>query len=149
MIVLTDDGPYLVGDVAGSRPANARLDRKDLTIKADDGAVRSSRLAPGGSSRAGLLEFVGGRITLEGMEFVLDPGDRIESLAAVAVEDTELTIRRCLFRRPAPRRAARQEHCRAPGKRSARDGDRAPAVVLDTCHLDGGQAGIALTDRST
>jgi eukaryotic-like serine/threonine-protein kinase len=77
---------------------------------------------------------------------MLDPGDRAEPLATVRAEDTELTVRRCVFRRPADL-SARGAALAALSLRAtlADDGERSPAVTVDKCHFDGGQAGIRAT----
>ena len=48
IIVLTDDGPYDLGDVPENAAANARLSRREFTLKADDGVRPVIRLAPEG-----------------------------------------------------------------------------------------------------
>src|SRR5205807_2519307 len=80
---------------------------RDLTIKADAGVMPTLRLSRdslvGGKAPAALLDLVGGRVTLEGLEFLLDSGDRDAALAAIRTENTELTVRRCRFHGQAPR----------------------------------------------
>lgn len=153
-IVLRDDGPYLLGAEREGRPAVERITRRDLTLKADSGVRPVLRLARdaniSGKSRPALLDFVGGHVTLEGLEFVVDPGDRLEPLDAIRTEDTELTLRRCSFRRPGGLTftgefldpfAARVTavHVRATADR---DRDRPPSVTLDRCHVDEGLIGL-------
>jgi serine/threonine-protein kinase len=146
-IVLTDDGPYKLGH-ADRRPTVDRLVRRDLTIKADVGVrpiLRFAReSASGAKPRSALLEFVGGHITLEGIVFVLEPGEGVESLTAVRAEDAETTFRRCIFRRQGSSTGAAR--CIALQLRSwttpTADGDRPLATTLDQCHFGTGQTGV-------
>ena len=60
--------------------------------------------------RKWMLHFVGGHVTLEGLEFELDAVLPDEPVAAIRGEDTELILRGCSFRRTKferPRRAGR------------------------------------------
>ncbi len=154
VILLTDDGPYDLGSGRDGRPSPERLLGRDLTIKAASGVHPVLRLArntaTAGKSRAALLDFNGGHITLDGLEFLLEPGDRSEPLAAVVAEGTELTVRRCVFRRPgiapgqgqdstSPRIAAVQIRGASDALES---GDRPPALTFDRCHFDAGQVGV-------
>lgn len=147
IVVLADDGPYDLAGGGPDRPAGPLVGR-DATIKADAGVrpvLRLAREAPTAArSPAALLDFRGGHVTLEGLEFTLDPIDRDEPLAAIRAEDTELTVRRCLFRHPGGR--ARRGRVAALDVRATTapgaGGDRAPAVLADACHFDGGQVGV-------
>ena len=121
VITLVDDGPYLLGHDRGDRPALDRLERRELTIRAmpapDDPPCRDlAWLSP---PRASLFDFAGGHVTLDGLEVVLDPAEGDDSLVAVRAEDTELTIRRCVFRRPA------EPSGRGEGSGPRVEGDRA------------------------
>jgi serine/threonine-protein kinase len=152
VIVLTDDGPYRVGPGDDGRGPADRLARRDLTVKADAGVrpvIRPDRGLGGGvdagASRAALLDFFGGRVKLEGLEFLLDSAG---PPAAVRAEDTELTVSRCAFRRNGPA-AEPVEGAGRPAallvQAVATGGDRAPAVWVERCHFDGGQAGVLAT----
>ena len=145
---LTDDGPYVIPDAP--RAAD-RLARRDLTLKADAGArpvVRLGRDRGGlaGSTRPALLYFEGGSVTLEGIEFVLDPAGRTEPLAAVRAVDAELTVRRCVFRRADDPSAggpgASAAHLSAVDARASAGVDRPPAVTIEASHVQGGLAGV-------
>jgi serine/threonine-protein kinase len=146
-VVLADDGPYNLAGGGPDRPAGPLVGR-DVTIKADAGVRPVLRLArealAAARSPAALLDFRGGHVTLEGLEFTLDPVDRDEPLATIRVENTELTVRRCLFRHPGGR--ARRGRVAALDVRAtftlAAGGDRSPAVLADACHFDGGQIGV-------
>ncbi len=153
VIMLTDDGPYDLGVGRVGRAWPDRFEGRDLTIRAAAGVhpvIRLARDLPrGGKPLPALLDFSGGRVTLDGLEFLLEPGDRAEPMAAVRVEDTELTVLRCVFRRtgaapgpspdPAPPRfAAVQVRSGADPRR----GDRPSALTLDRCHFDAGQVGV-------
>ncbi len=97
-----------------------------------------------------LLHLVGGRLTIEGLEFELDAILPEERVAAIRAEGAELTVRGCLFRRtnsrdgrnvaalevrPDPRPATAAERLQSAG-------ERPPAVLVDACHFDGGQTAI-------
>ncbi len=154
VLLLTDDGPYDLGVGRDGRSAPERLLGRDLTIKAAAGVhpvIRLARDQPiGGKARAALLDFAGGVISIDGLEFLLEPGERSEPLAAIRTEDTELTIRRCIFRRPgatagqgqdaSPPRLAAIQIRSSPASRGA--GQRPPAVALERCHFDAGQVGV-------
>lgn len=143
IVVLADDGPYLIGDQERD-PAQTRLLPRDLTIKAGPRVHPEIRLTQeaGSSSEApsALLEFGKGRVVLEGLAFILDSGDREDSMAAIRTEETELTVRRCLFRRRGERlwwgRLAALE------LKGTWSGERPPAVAIEASHFEGGQVGV-------
>ena len=103
VIVLSDDGPYRLGGRAWSFRAPAPLSNADLTIKAEAGVrpvlkfATDARLAD--QPPTSLLHFVGGHVTIEGLEFELDAVLPDELVAAIRTDDTELTLRGCSFRR--------------------------------------------------
>jgi eukaryotic-like serine/threonine-protein kinase len=145
IVVLSDDGPYLIRSAPPGRAGRPSSLRADLTIKADAGArpvLRLAREAPDEAKAppAALLDLVGGRVTLEGLEFVVDAGDRDEGPAAVRTQDTELTLRRCLFRRTGPR--PRRDRPAALHVRSSPTGERPAEVHVESCHFDGNQVGV-------
>ena len=153
MIILADDGPFRLGMRAWSQRSPAPLSNSDLTIKAETG-VRPLLKLSGETLRSedrptALLHLVGGRLTIEGLEFELDAILPEERVAAIRAEGTELTVRGCLFRRtnsrdgrnvaalevrPDPRPAIPRERLTA--------GERPPAVLVDACHFDSGQTAI-------
>jgi serine/threonine-protein kinase len=147
IITLCDDGPYLLGSRTAEFRAVGALLNRDLTIRAESGVRPVLRFAAdagmGDGTLPALLPFVGGNVTIEGLTFEFDregPDDRI---AALSSEDTELTIRGCMFRQ-SPVHAARYRaalRLRVQNTRPA-SGDRPPAVLIDACHFDGGQVGI-------
>jgi serine/threonine-protein kinase len=143
VIVLTDDGSYYLRNRSVPRTP-ARLIDRDLTIKAAAGVrpvLRMDRDAEDeGPARSALLAASGGRLTLEGLEFSLDPGDRDEPLDAIQTENTELTVRRCLFRRPVSR--GRHGRLTALHVKSSAKSDLPPQVTAFACHFDGGQVGV-------
>ena len=146
IVVLADDGPYLLGGETSDRHLPAQLPDRDLTIKADAGVMPTLRLARdalvGGKAPRALLDLAGGHVTLEGLEFVLDTGDREAGLAAVRTEDTELTVRRCRFHGQGERvfrSPVSALHVRATASAT---GDRPSAVTVDACHFDGANVGI-------
>jgi serine/threonine protein kinase len=147
IVVLADDGPYFLGGGGTDRPLGPLIGR-ELTIKADAGVrpvLRLSREAFGAlRSPTALLDFQGGHLTLEGLDLTLEPGDRDDPLTAIRAEDTELTVRRCVFRHLGVRsRPGRDVALNV--RTSARAGagsDRPPGVLADACHFDGGQVGV-------
>ena len=149
VIVLSDDGPYLVRERAWSGRAPAALANLDLTIKAEAGVRPRLKFAEGARRTdpppKWILHFVGGHITLEGLEFELDAVLSDEPAAAIRVEDTELVLRGCSFRRAHSTAregrdvAAVRVHAVPP--RTIK-GDRPPAFYADSCHFDGGQVAV-------
>lgn len=150
IVVLADDGPYVLGGESSGRPVTPQLIDRDLTLKADAGVLPTLLLAGDAvvvaKSAGAILDLAGGRVTLEGLEFVLDADDHdgAGTLAAVRTEDTELVVRRCRFRTrddraPARRVAALDVRVTVP---AGPDGDRPPAMVADACHFDGGQVAV-------
>jgi serine/threonine-protein kinase len=152
-IILADDGPYWLGRRAWSQRSPASLANLDLTIKAETG-VRPVLKLGGETLRseerpAALLHFVGGRLTIEGLEFELDAVLPEERVAAVKAEGTELTVRGCLFRRAISRDGrnvaailVQSEPRAAASDLPASGSERPPAVLADACHFDGGQTAI-------
>ncbi|WP_422930672.1 serine/threonine-protein kinase [Singulisphaera sp. PoT] len=144
VVVLSDDGPYEIGRNRSSR-ALTRLVQRDLVLKADAGVhpVLTFSREPGlaGKPPPALLDFQGGHIMIEGLEFAAEPPDRGDSWASIRTEDTELTLRRCVFRWPAGR--GRSDRVSAVQVRVTGTENRAPATQADACHFDGGgQVGI-------
>ena len=147
IITLTDDGPYrLGGRTLGSRGPLALLNR-DVTIKADSGYRPVLSFAADAPQRDGtptaLLTFSGGTVTIEGLTFELEREGPDVNVAAISAEDTDLTVRGCLFRQTAVRSGAIVRHCGSGrGKTTPDSGDRPPRVFADACHFDEGQIGI-------
>jgi len=144
VIVLSDDGPYELGGGRGSR-SPLRLLQRDLTLKADAGVHPVVSLARdvglSGKPPSALLDAQGGHITIEGVEFAAEPPDRGENWSSIRCEDTELTLRRCVFRWPSGHN--RTERTAAVQVRVNPSKDRGPATQADACHFDGGgQVGI-------
>ena len=147
VIILSDDGPYLLGGRkwivtrTGSPGQSRSLDQGRAGDSSPDQVRRSS--GRGDQPLTSLLHFVGGRVAIEGLKFELDAVLPEDLLTAIKVEDTELTVRGCSFRRTNSREgrnvAAIQVRTLHP---AAAPGDRPPAVLADTCHFDGGQTGI-------
>jgi serine/threonine-protein kinase len=152
ILVLTDDGPYLIGSGLPEQHVPPQLIDRDLTVKADVGVVPTLRLARdplvAGKAPSALLDLVGGRVALEGLEFLVDAGEvddtGLTSLSAIRTEDTELTLRRCRFRRqgPADRTPSIRVSALLVRATLPAAGDRSPAVLADSCHIDGDQVGI-------
>jgi len=149
VIVLGDDSPYLVGERGWSGRAPAALANLDLTIKAEAGSHPRLKFADDARRSdpplKSILHFVGGHVTLEGLEFELDTVLSDEPVAAIRGEDTELILRGCSFRRTSSTGiegrdvAALQVHTAAARTNRA---DRPPALYADSCHFDGGQVAV-------
>jgi serine/threonine-protein kinase len=146
-ITLSDDGPYLLGGRTADFRGVGALVNRDLTIKAESGVRPVLRFAAdaglGEGTIPALLPFVGGNVTVEGLTFEFDregPDDRI---AAISSQDTELTIRGCMFRQGPVHTARHRAALRLRVQKTIPiSNDRPPAVVIDACHFDGGQVGI-------
>ncbi|HEV3166509.1 MAG TPA: protein kinase [Isosphaeraceae bacterium] len=154
-IVLADNGPFDLRAASADGSPSLRIDHRDLTIKAAAGVrpvLRLRRDLDPGEDRivAALMLVGGGRVVLEGLEFLLDPGASDEALDAIVAEDADLSIRRCLFRRPGSRAsgarlAAVHVRASAPDRRADSNllgGGRAAPVVIDACHFASGQMGV-------
>ena len=155
-LVLTDAGPYRIrGNFNESTGAGSRLNRRELTIKAEPGIRPVIRFQPAARIAQGaLLDFVGGKVEIEGIEFDLESeagSAAVKPVAAIRVENTELTLRRCSFRRTGAAPAQSMIDSRACAIRvvNTKDNlvgdDRPPALVLDRCHFDPDQVGILAT----
>ena len=146
-ITLIDDGPYrLGGRTLGSRGPLALLNR-DITIKADPQFRPVLAFAADASQQDGaptaLLTFTGGSITLKGLTFELEHEGSEASVSAISTEDTDLTIRGCLFRQAAVHSERNRAAIRTSTIKSSLDaGDHPPRVFADACHFDGGQISI-------
>ncbi len=147
IITLTEDGPYLLGGRTGDLRGLSALASRDLTIKSDSGVHPVLRFAAdaqlGDLRLPALLPFSGGNVTIEGLAFELDREGPEDRVAAISAQDTELTIRGCLFRQSAVRTGRNRAALRIRVQRTtSASGDRPPAVFADSCHFDGGQVGI-------
>ena len=151
VVTLTDDGPYLLG--GGISGAGARVDaplvNKDLTIRADAGKRPVLKFAAdarsSGRSSQALLTFVKGRVTLEGLIFEVSGRDRDldDHAAAILVDDAELRLKGCLFRRDEGDDQAEGAGLPAIRSRVAGAGaDLPPPVVADQCHFNTGAPAI-------
>ena len=142
-ILLADKGPY---DLRAAKPG--ALKGLDLTIRAEAGVRPVIRLSrdpddPSGSSPKALLDLVGGRLTLDGLEFL---AEGLDAPAAIRAEDSELVIRRCAFRRPgaSPLRSrpaaivVRATSRPTPGSPA----DRGASLSVDASEFEGGQVGV-------
>jgi eukaryotic-like serine/threonine-protein kinase len=143
-ILLSGKGPY---DLRG---ASARtLKGREVTIKAEAGVRPVLRLprdlgvSEGLSSPTALLELVGGRVTFDGLEFLVE-GDDV--LAAIRADDADLIVRRCVFRRPgssAIRSRPSAIEVRSTGRSvSGPSTDRGASLSVSASEFDGGQVGI-------
>ncbi len=146
-LILEDSGPFDLIPVPIDREPTAGMAGRMLTIRAAAGVrpvLRLARNAPDSDEPRALLQFHGGQIMIEGVEFFLDPGDRDGPLAAIQAEDTDLTLHGCQFLCPESRSgssslAALRLHFSGENRR--RDGGPVP-VIAQNCHFDGGQLGL-------
>ena len=147
-ILLADDGPYTLRPAP--RGQASRFVGLDLTIKADLGTRPVIRLIriPGDGEPSGdsvLFDLKGGRLVLEGLELVVEPGDRDESSVAIQAEDVDLSLVRCLFRRAGSAQptagqgiALRLRATGGTGVGGGALGRTSSTTWLDACHIDGG-----------
>ncbi|MHB1558618.1 MAG: serine/threonine-protein kinase [Isosphaeraceae bacterium] len=149
VIVLSDAGPYRLAGRPWAALSGSTAAGSDLTIRAEAGVhpVIEYVHQPGGDDRRGLamLRFSGGHVVIDSLEFRLDATEPGESACAIRCVDTELILRRCLFRRPDGGDGGNHDAAAlrigvtpagAPG------GGRPPTVVALRCHFDGGQTAI-------
>jgi eukaryotic-like serine/threonine-protein kinase len=147
VIVLSDDGPYLLGGRKWMSRSPAPLSHPDLVIKAEPGVRPLIKFADDSDTidqpLLSLFHFNGGHVTIEGLKFELNAVLPEDLVTAIRTEDTELTVRGCSFRRT---NSQDGKNVAAIAVRTLRPppapGDRPPAVLADTCHFDGGQTGI-------
>jgi len=147
VIVLADDGPFRLGGRIWSYRAPASLANADLTIKAEAGVRPVLKFDTDALSAerppSSLLHFIGGHVTIEGLEFELDVVLPDELVAAIRADATELTVRGCSFRRTNSREGRNVAALQVrPLSSQSVAGERPPAVFADTCHFDGGQTAI-------
>ena len=147
-ILLAEKGPYEIRD-SKSRPFQGL----DLTIRAEAGVRPVIRLArdPDATTHPGpgaLIDLVGGRLTIEGVDFLVEG---VETLAALRAEDAELVVRRCSFRRPpgsATTSGARRAAIAIKSTRSTTrpaSGDRRASLSVESSEFDGGQIGMLIS----
>ncbi|MGC8644106.1 MAG: serine/threonine-protein kinase, partial [Isosphaeraceae bacterium] len=145
IITLTDDGPYrLGGRTLGTRGPQV-LRNRDVTIKADRDyrpvlSFAADALQDG--TQTALLNFSGGTIVIEGLTFELERGGSDVDAAAISTEDTDLTVRGCMFRKTVHsgrNRAALRVHTT---KTTPDSSEHPPRVFADTCHFDGWQISV-------
>ncbi|WP_435009362.1 protein kinase domain-containing protein [Tundrisphaera lichenicola] len=146
-ILLADKGPY---DLRGSK--SRKMSGLDLTIRAETGVrpvLRLPRdLSPlGGSGPLAILDLAGGRLTLEGLDFLVEAGD---SSSAIRLEDADVTIRRCSFRRSGTmtsgtRPAAILVRSTAQDPSVSSTDRAAVSLAVDSSDFDGGQAGVIVS----
>ena len=149
IIILSDAGPYRLGGRAWSSRSPSLKAGADLTIKAEAGVrpvLKFAREAGAADRRStSLLQFVGGHVVIEGVEFELDAVPSGETVSAIRCENTELVLRGCSFRRPTTASfddreftAVRVRASRTPASAS----ERPPSLFAVTCHFDGGQIAL-------
>jgi eukaryotic-like serine/threonine-protein kinase len=138
--LLSDKGPY---ELRGAKPDS--LKGLEFTIKAEPGVrpvFRISRDA-GETLPVALLDLVGGRVTLDGLEFVVEGSD---TQAAIRAEETDLVIRRCAFRRPdtSPFRSRAAAILVKASLRTMAPSpiDRSVLITVEATEFDGGQVGV-------
>jgi len=102
--------------------------------------------APEGSTSTALIDLVGGRVTLDGIDFLIEGDD---PQAAIRAEDAELLVRRCTFRRPPGSAVASGSRPAAiVAKATSRPAsgpaaDRGVSLWLDSSEFEGGQVAVS------
>ncbi len=147
VVTLTEDGPYLLGPAARATAPRSDAPR-DVTIRAEAGRRPVLRFASdgrGGDRPApSLLAFSRGRVAIEGLTFEAEDRALDDRVAAILLDDAELRLKGCTFRRPPD--ASAGPGLPAVRSRSARPdpsaGDRPPPVVAEQCHFDPGAVAI-------
>src|SRR5262249_15194813 len=139
VIILSDDGPYQLGGRAWSFRAPTPLVNADVTIKAEAGVRPVLKFASDARLTdrppASLLHFVGGHITIEGVEFDLDVVLPDELVTAIRADAAELTLRGCSFRRSSSREGRNVAALQVRNLHNyTASGGRPPAVFVDKCH---------------
>jgi len=141
IVTLTEDGPYLL---TGRAPA-PRGEARDVTIRAEVGkrpVLRFVADAGGGDRPAtALLAFARGRVAIEGLTFEAEGRALDDRLAAIVLDDAELQLAGCVFRRGPGAGAGIPA---VLGRVASADaaGDRPPAIVARQCHFDPGAAAV-------
>ncbi|WZO97364.1 serine/threonine-protein kinase [Isosphaeraceae bacterium EP7] len=154
VVVLVDDGPYLLKPMPSDPDLPARLESPDLTIRAGEGVSPLIRLDHTGepfdfAPSEAVLNVKGGRLNLEGLTIQIDGGrpEQDGQISALQAVDVDLTVRRCSFRRKGPT---------SPGdrsvgisltatKRPTAEMKRPPDVEIESCHIEGASAAIHAT----
>jgi hypothetical protein len=145
-ILLADKGPY---EIRGGKSKPFR--GLDLTIRADAGVRPVIRLArdpdaPDESPSTALIDLVGGRVTFDGVDFLIEGDD---PQAAIRAEDAELFIRRCMFRRAPGSTAPSGSRpvaivARATSRpTSGPAADRGGSLWVDSSEFEGGQVALS------
>jgi serine/threonine protein kinase len=138
--LLSDKGPY---DLRSVKPGV--LKGLEFTIKAEAEVRPVIRLSrePGETAPAALLDLIGGRATLEGLDFLVDGPD---TQAAIRAEDADLMIRRCSFRRagssPFRSKSAAVQIKTTPRSNARSTLDRRVGVSIEASEFDAGQVGV-------
>ncbi len=171
-ILLVERGPY---ELRSDRPI--RLDRRDLTIRAEAGVrplIRFARdfapvpAANPSSPTSGLIDIRGGRVTFDGIDFLVDAssfdpalgadrtagfGSGAKVFATISAEDAEVVVRRCSFRRSngsgsgqasIGRPAAIRSYA-TPRASSTRGDGLVASMVIDASDFDGHQIGLLMS----
>lgn len=140
VITLTADGPYLL---SGRTPSIRGDAPRDLTIRAEVGKRPVLRFAADAGDRpaTSLLAFARGRIAVEGLTFEAEGRTLDDRLAAIVLDDAELQLTGCTFRRT----SASGPGLTAVLGRTSGDGadGRPPALIARQCHFDPGATAIA------
>ncbi|MDR3622319.1 MAG: serine/threonine-protein kinase [Paludisphaera borealis] len=145
VVTLTDDGPYLLGGRIGGARANPTLLNRDVTIRAESGkrpVLKFAADARGADQPApALLAFAGGRVALKGLIIEVESEPPAGRAAAILVEDAELKLEGCTFRRDDGLEAATVGLPAVLGRvlrAGSADGGRPPFIFADQCHFDPG-----------
>jgi eukaryotic-like serine/threonine-protein kinase len=144
-IILADKGPY---EIQGGK--SNPFKGLDLTIRAEADVRPVIRLArdpdaPEGSTSTALIDLVGGRVTFDGIDFLIEGDD---PQAAIRAEDAELFVRRCNFRRLVASTSFRSKPAAIVTRATSRPAsgpstDRGGSLWVDSSEFEGGQVAVS------
>ena len=142
-LILTEDGPYLLPPSPAAPPG-----RRDLTIRSAPNArpvIRPARPLVGTRevADAALLAFGLGSVSIDGVEFQVEPGEADAPWTAIRGEGTDLTLKACSFR-GAAKQAASGRLSAVQIRPAKGDADAVTPFRGDACHFDGGLVGISV-----
>ncbi len=145
-LILNDDGPFRLPHASAPPVA-----RRDLIIKAAPQrlpVIRPARasLRASQEARNSLLAFGRGRVTIQDVEFQVDPSESGSRWSAIRIQGTDLRLQRCTVRAPAGVAGGDQlaaiELEEASAAPDPFDGETPAVVRVDACQFVGGLVGL-------
>jgi hypothetical protein len=135
IVTLADDGPFTLR----TAPVDATKESvpRDLIVRAAGGTHPVLRMSAGrhgfdSNTQYALIHFSGGRLTLEGLEFVVPAPVESGEVVGLALENTDLTVRRCLFRQESDGTSPARGFALRVRNPQTNDGRPPPIVVQDS-----------------